>query len=212
MKSNHCGFPPTYLGHTIQFCKGMSQGASLVAQRVKNPPAKQEMRVQSLDQEDPLKKGIATYSSILAWWIPWTKESGGLQQSMRLQRVGHNWATKNTHISHMLWSQTRMPIPLYCCVGAGTYPIWSPVSLSVRWTWSSVLMATTKRVKLTTCVEDWVRSPLHRSCWVATAIVEIYCCPQIIKPDLDNLLSKKGRDFLTISRVSFALIPSLPSV
>ena len=55
------------LGHTIQFCKGMSQGASLVAQRVKNPPAKQEMRVQSLDQEDPLKKGIATYSSILAW-------------------------------------------------------------------------------------------------------------------------------------------------
>ena len=48
----------------------MSQGASLVAQRVKNPPTKQETRVQSLSQEDPLKKGIATYSSILAWQIP----------------------------------------------------------------------------------------------------------------------------------------------
>ena len=39
----------------------------------------QEMRVQSLGQEDPLEKEMATYSSILAWKIPWTKEPGGLQ-------------------------------------------------------------------------------------------------------------------------------------
>ena len=39
----------------------------------------QEMRVQSLGQEDPLEKEMATYSSILAWKIPWTKELGGLQ-------------------------------------------------------------------------------------------------------------------------------------
>ena len=45
---------------------------SLVAQLVKNPPAMWETWVPSLDWEDPLEKGKATHSSILAWWIPWT--------------------------------------------------------------------------------------------------------------------------------------------
>ena len=58
----------------------------LVAQMVKNPPAVQEAQVQSLGQEDPLEKGIATHSSILAWRLPRTEEPGGLQ-SMGLQRV-----------------------------------------------------------------------------------------------------------------------------
>jgi len=49
----------------------------------------QGMRVQSLGQEDPLEKEIATHSSILTWRIPWTEEPGGLQ-SMRFQRVGHD--------------------------------------------------------------------------------------------------------------------------
>ena len=61
-----------------------------MAQRVKSLPAKQETRVQSLDQEDPLEKEMATHSSILAWRIPWTEEPGGLGQSMGWQRVGHN--------------------------------------------------------------------------------------------------------------------------
>ena len=56
---------------------------------VKNPPAMREMQVQSLGQEDPLEKNIATHSSILAWRIPWKEEPGGLQ-SMGLQRVGHD--------------------------------------------------------------------------------------------------------------------------
>ena len=63
-----------------------------MAQWVKNPPAMQELResqVQSPDWEDPLEKSIATHSSILAWRIPWTEESGGLQ-SMESQRVGHD--------------------------------------------------------------------------------------------------------------------------
>ena len=60
--------------------------ASLVPQMVKNLPAMQETRVQSLSGEDPLEKGMATHSSILAWEIPWTEELGGLQ-SMGLQRV-----------------------------------------------------------------------------------------------------------------------------
>ena len=53
--------------------------ASLVAQTVKNPPAMQETRVQSLGQEDPLKKVMATHFSILDWRISRTEEPGGLQ-------------------------------------------------------------------------------------------------------------------------------------
>ena len=64
-------------------------GASLVAQMVKNLPAKQETRVGSLGQEDPLQEGMATHSSFLAWRIPWTEESGGLHP-MGSQRVGHD--------------------------------------------------------------------------------------------------------------------------
>ena len=51
----------------------------LVAQMVKNLPAMQESQVHSLGQEDPLEKGMATHSCILAWRIPWSKEAGGLQ-------------------------------------------------------------------------------------------------------------------------------------
>ena len=47
-------------------------------QMVKNPPAKWETEVQSLGQEDPLKKGMETHSIILAWRISWTEEPGGL--------------------------------------------------------------------------------------------------------------------------------------
>ena len=52
--------------------------ASLVAQTVKNSPAMQETRVQSLSWEDPLEEGMATQSSIPAWRIPWADEPGGL--------------------------------------------------------------------------------------------------------------------------------------
>ena len=70
---------------------GFSGGSAL-----KNPPPMQEMQVQSLDQEDPLEKKTATHSSILAWRIPSTENSGRLQ-SMGSQRVGHALATKHTH-------------------------------------------------------------------------------------------------------------------
>ena len=63
-----------------------------MAQSVKNPPATQETWVQSLSQEDPLKKEMATHSSVPAWKIPWTKETGRLQ-SIGLQRVRHYEAT-----------------------------------------------------------------------------------------------------------------------
>ena len=59
---------------------------------VKNSPAMQETQVQSLGWEDPLEKGMATHSSILAWRIPWTEESGELQSMGLLYNslVGHD--------------------------------------------------------------------------------------------------------------------------
>ena len=56
---------------------------------LKSPLALQEMRVQSLGQEDALEEGMATHSSTLAWRIPWIEEPGGLQ-FMGLQRVGQD--------------------------------------------------------------------------------------------------------------------------
>ena len=62
---------------------------------VKKLPGKQETWVWSLSWEDPLEKGMATHSSILAWRIPWTEEPDGLQFTGS-QRVGQDWVT-NTH-------------------------------------------------------------------------------------------------------------------
>ena len=59
--------PGEGIGYPLQY-----SWASLVAQLVKNPPAMQETWVRSLGWEDPLEKGKATHSSILAWRIPWT--------------------------------------------------------------------------------------------------------------------------------------------
>ena len=61
-----------------------------MAQSVRRPPAMQETWARFLGQEDPLEKGMATSSSILAWRIPWMEGPGGLT----VQRVGHDLATK----------------------------------------------------------------------------------------------------------------------
>ena len=76
---------PVAVGESLPPCASVSPSltrnlwASLMAQTVKNPPVMQETQVQSLGQEDPLEKGMATHSSILAWKIPWTEEPSGLQ-------------------------------------------------------------------------------------------------------------------------------------
>ena len=64
-------------------------GAFQAAQWVRNPPAVQEMEVQSLGQKDPLEGGMATHSSILAWRITWTEEPSGLQPTGS-QKVRHD--------------------------------------------------------------------------------------------------------------------------
>ena len=73
-------------------------GASLVAQLVKNLPAIQETPVRFLGQKDPLEKELATHSNILIdWKISQTEELGGLQ-SMRSQRVRHDWVTNQEQL------------------------------------------------------------------------------------------------------------------
>ena len=66
----------------------------------------QEIRVQSLGQEDPLEKEMATHASILAGRIPWTEEPGGLQ-SMGLQRVRHDWATEHAYNCEKIFVRWR---------------------------------------------------------------------------------------------------------
>ena len=68
---------------------------------VKNLPAMQENWVQSMDQEDPLEKGMATHSSILTWKIPWTEEPGRLQFT-GLQKVRHGLVTNTFTYVHSL--------------------------------------------------------------------------------------------------------------
>ena len=79
-----CSLLVIYLG---PYC-GASSG-SLVAQAVKRLPAMRETWVRFLGREDPLEKEMATYSSTLAWKIPWRKEPGRLE-SMGSQRVRHD--------------------------------------------------------------------------------------------------------------------------
>ena len=73
---------------------------------VKNLPAMQETWVRSQSWEDPLEEGVVTHSSIPAWRILWTKEPGGLQ-SMGLQRVRHDWATKHARLLANLLTLTK---------------------------------------------------------------------------------------------------------
>ena len=70
-----------------------------MGQMVKNLPVMQEIQVQSLGQEDPLEKGMAAYSSILAWRIPWTEKPGGYspwshKESDTTERISPSWGNK----------------------------------------------------------------------------------------------------------------------
>ena len=89
------------------------EGASLVAQMVRNLPAMQETWVQSLGQEDALEKGMATHSGILAWRIPWMEEPGRLQ-SVGLQRVWHDGVT-NTLTSRVATVMRKWRGSLWDC-------------------------------------------------------------------------------------------------
>ena len=78
--------PGEGIGYPLQY-----SWASMVAQLVKNTPAMRETWFQSLGWEDPLEKGMATHSSILAWRIPWTEEPGGVTNTFN---VDTQWNAK----------------------------------------------------------------------------------------------------------------------
>ena len=75
-----------------------------MAQTVKNRPTMQETQVQSLGREDPLERGMATHTSILAWRIPRTEEPGGLQ-SMWSQKDGHPASPLTHMVGRLITSQ-----------------------------------------------------------------------------------------------------------
>ena len=93
----------------------MIQGASQVVLVVKNPPASTGDAGDKgliLGQEDPLVKGMETYSSIFAWITPWTEEPGGLQ-SIMLQRVRHNHSDLAGTFTEMIQSTQEDVCRLY---------------------------------------------------------------------------------------------------
>ena len=81
----HCRHTPYHLSY---------QGSTCLQHR------RHETWVRSLGWEDPLEKGMATHSSILAWWVPWTEEPGGLQITGS-QRVGHDWRDLTRRKEHL---------------------------------------------------------------------------------------------------------------
>ena len=93
--------------------------ASLVAQSGKNPPAMQETQVRSLGQEDPLEKGMATHSSILAWRIPSGQRSlagcspQGRRESDTPERLS-TAADRSLSAFPLLWSPS-IPVGTVCC-------------------------------------------------------------------------------------------------
>ena len=106
----------------------------------------QETWVQSLGWEDPLRRGMATHSSILAWRIPWTEETGGLQ-SMGSQRVGQDWAT-NTFFLLSEANKTESP--------------WLQGAHRVLgWAASGCYVATATRIHQTWTHSPWSTRMLH---------------------------------------------------
>ena len=88
---------------------------SWVAQMIKNLPAMQETRVQSLGREDPLEKGMATYSTIVAWRIPWTAEPDRLYSS---------WGLKESDMTEQLTLSlsSRDCVDSYLCPNSACFP------------------------------------------------------------------------------------------
>ena len=137
-----------------------------MAQTIKNFSAMQETLVQSLGQEDPLKKEIATHSSILVWRIPWTEEPGGLQP-MGSRTVGHAWGNGKTTIylkrykdkyRRRQWHPTPVLLPGKSH-GRRSLVGWSP--------WGCWGSDTTKRLHFhfsLSCIGEGNGNPLQCSC------------------------------------------------
>ena len=113
----------------------------MMVQTAKSLLAMQETQVQSLSWEDPLVKGRATHTSILAWRSSWTEEPGGLQ-SVGMQRVRHDWATSTFTSCHtylyicMYMTHVFMRTCHNICLYAYTHTTWEEHKVSL-WFWYS---------------------------------------------------------------------------
>ena len=108
--------------------------ASFVAQTVKNLPVVHETRIWTLGQQDPLEKERVTHSSILAWRIPWTEETGVLS-SVGSQRVGHDWTANTSYINTYICVYIYIYIYFLCLFTICTYICkWSKYEFPVFFT------------------------------------------------------------------------------
>ena len=124
---------------------------------VMNPPAMQEMWIGSLGQEDPLEREMATYSSILAWEIPWTEEHGGLH-SMVSPRVRHHLATKQ---QQPVMSGLRVPVSRgsptllnFCTLSEGSFLIQPLSNISLQFSCSFSVRKFWMETKVLGCQGD----------------------------------------------------------
>ena len=111
----------------VVHCLATKQQYILVLIVVKNPPANArtiEMWVQFLGQKGPLKEGMATHSRVLPWRIPWIEEPSG-QQSMRLQRITHDWSNLAYTQAHPGF-KTESPLSQDNSLSWANLGIWSP--------------------------------------------------------------------------------------
>ena len=160
------------------FCIGAcTRQASLVAQMVKNLLAMQETWVQSLGQEDPLEKGMATHSSILAQSIPWTEVPGRLQ-SVGSQRVRHDggintftFTFSSTRQTALLTGPLGLPLCLHLC----------RVTLLFYPTTDGAL-----------CLSPWLCAPFqdvskcYRSWWLQEFAKECFLFPVLINASMSR--------------------------
>ena len=104
--SDHCDITVYWYGRNESIYHWFLCGASRVTQMVKNPAAMWETQVPSQGQEDPLEKGVATHSSILAWRIPWAEEERGAQFQFGyyVTTRWHFWGLQVLYV----WAQERI--------------------------------------------------------------------------------------------------------
>ena len=181
--------------------------ASLVSQTVKSQPSEQETQVWPLGWEDPLEKGMATHSNILAWRIPWTEKSGSLQ-SMGLQRVRHNWVT-NTDFSHSpLKALSYLPLWSHVCTGELDCTI--PDHPGSLWIWPITPACQGSFWILTPFIKVCIAlSPLHVSLNLSMHSASLFQ-PQTLHCDKteNEALLQADRDFTSFESPHFR-IPSL---
>ena len=158
----------------------MKVGASQVAQSIKNLsavqrrlPAKQETRVRSLGQEDPLAKEMATHSSILAWRIPWTEETGRLQSTGSQSRT---WLRDfHFQVQGIQWEKElgKMPIEAFQTFTkyqALTFQVWME-KLAKRKVNSQCAESSDKTVKQR-ILQDPKRSAAKPSSWKIFLLIQ----------------------------------------